>query len=304
MGDEDGLENLLRGWLGGELQAGGAWLDRKLPPNLDYGLVGQAIDSPRDVDVVKLRERAQRTLWKNYLREITADDFTRLQARDGFRTALAQGVDSDAALLRRWAADNQSAGVRLHRRHHASLLRFIRGMVHDDPAAEDLASETFADLVKQRSSIRGFKPMMYAIARNKVCGWFGQQMKRPVNVEEDGISQIPEPTTEQPEARAAKRASLKLLLRALHSLPLNQQMVMVLYRWEDLSAREIGEVFGWDEPNVRGKLRLGVERLRKFLENPPPAADGTPSDTTELMEWFHSLHDKTLAFADRAGAPA
>ena len=69
-----------------------------------------------------------------------------------------------------------------------------------------------------------------------------------------------------PEARAIKSGLRKRLWRALHMVQRPYRVVIVLRDVESLSTRDVAEVLGISEVNVKTRLRRGHIRLRAAFE--------------------------------------
>lgn len=81
---------------------------------------------------------------------------------------------------------------------------------------------------------------------------------------------------ERNEARAA-------LLRAMSGLPLPQREAIALACWGDLTARQIAERSGLPLGTVKGRLRLGLARMRAELEGSEMAAASVLSMVSSLI---------------------
>ena len=80
------------------------------------------------------------------------------------------GTDaSDCALVDAVRDGDDAAFEELYRRYHPRIAGFIRGMLHDEARAEDVAQEAFFSALRRMRSTDteiNFKPWIYQIARN------------------------------------------------------------------------------------------------------------------------------------------
>lgn len=185
--------------------------------------------------------------------------------------------DDDGRLLVRLRAGDRSAGRELFRRHARGLLRFFRSKFPE--MAEDLTQEVFARFLRDTRDdvhVRGF---LFGIARNVL----GEELRRRRPDADAGITAI---------ADLVPPSSTQLLqrhhlLRALQSLPLEQQIVIELCYWEGLPSEELGEALGIPASTVRGRLAVARERLRESLRKRFPRRPA--EDFVDLDAWVEKL---------------
>lgn len=183
----------------------------------------------------------------------------------------------EPALLAAWRAGDLDAGQALFRRHYVGLVRFFRSKTGE--AAYELTQATFLACVEGREKIRttsSFPAFLYGVARNILYDHYRGKSKSRETLEfaelscEDlspGLAQL-----------YAKEQELELLLRAMRRIPLNAQILLELYYWERMTAREIGEVLGVPEGTVRTRIRdakLHVEAQVARLARDPQVAQST-----------------------------
>lgn len=198
---------------------------------------------------------------------------------------------SDQELVTRWTqGDDPSAGAELFRRHYEPLLRFYRSKV--GPPAPDLVQRCFLRCIEIRARIRAdssFRGMLFGVARNVLLEHY-RRARTTANV--DFGSHTVADLSPTPTSELAHQESSRLLLRALQQLPVDQQIVVELYYWDELNAREIAEVFEIPEATVRTRLRrakLRLEQLLRELASTPMLAEQTLSS---LDSWARRLRDQ------------
>ena len=135
------------------------------------------------------------------------------------------------------------------------------GYVDNDLDCDDAVQETFLACLTG-PAFRGessFRTYLFAIARNVLHA----QMKRlgraraEVDVGEISVMDLgPSPST-----LAARRREERLLLSALRAIPLDMQIALELFYWEDLSGSELAVALEIPEGTVRSRLRRAREAL-------------------------------------------
>ncbi|MCB9568029.1 MAG: hypothetical protein H6710_12610 [Myxococcales bacterium] len=68
-------------------------------------------------------------------------------------------------------------------------------------------------------------------------------------------------------------------------------MVLELSIFEDLSGREIGELLGIPEGTVRGRLRLGKERLRERVRLLAASSREAESTLADFEGWAQEIRE-------------
>lgn len=160
----------------------------------------------------------------------------------------------EPALLAAWRAGDAQAGQALFRRHYAGLTRFFRSKAGD--AAFELTQTTFLACVEGRGTIRtasSFPAYLYGVARNILYDHYRGKSKSRETLEFAELSC--EDLSPGLAGVQAREQELDLLLRAMRKIPLNAQILLELYYWEKLTAKEIGEVLGIPEGTVRTRIR-------------------------------------------------
>jgi len=286
--DELDDAELLRRWHGGdEAAADEAAAD---------ALLGRRL---RDADVdQKLLTRCVRgeptaltRLVERYLKDLDPGLCARLCDDGRLQRALA-ARDGDLPLLARWVAGNRGSADTLFERYYPMLDRFVTSKVGNPDEARDIVQETFKDLTRQHRTIQSFRPFMFKVAANKVKAWFCERYNGKVDTGVSGISNLPMSSGNDLEAIAADRTQRKLLLLALRKLPLDHQMLLELYTWEDLTAPEVADILGIPLHTVKYILRRAKESMRAFIaEHGERAARDVA--TTELVQFLDALHARS-----------
>ena len=192
---------------------------------------------------------------------------------------------TDEELLAAYQQGDTGAFELLLRRHRAPLFTFLLRMLGDRTRAEDLAQETFLRIVQgaqaweQRAR---FQTWLYAIARNLcVDASRRDRFRRADSLDQTGPDDEPAMVdsvagNEIDPARGAESARLRpVLLKALHSLPVEQREVFILREQAGLPFKEIAETVGVNENTVKSRMRYALEGLRKAL-----LAAGVDADTS------------------------
>ncbi len=170
-----------------------------------------------------------------------------------------------AALLRRGEA---SAIEWLYDRYGRLAFGLAFHMLKDASAAEDIVQEAF--LAVWRNALRfdadrgSLRAWLLAIVRNRAIDQLRGRVSGPTPM----YGTEPAPETEPMDVWEAMSLELerKQVREALASLPLEQRQSLELAYFEGLSQSEIAARMAVPLGTVKGRMRLGLEKLRSFLQ--------------------------------------
>lgn len=177
----------------------------------------------------------------------------------------ARVVPSDDQLLEAWRAGDLTAGNDLFARYFDGLCRFFRNKVGDD--VDDLIQRTLLACLEGQHGFRGdasFKTWVFVVARHELYGHLRRRQRDADRFDPLTQSVLQLGTT--PSQWAGRREARRLVLDALQTLPIEHQVLLELYYWEDLSASEIGVVLDKPEGTIRTRLRRAKELLAAALD--------------------------------------
>lgn len=153
----------------------------------------------------------------------------------------------------------------------------IYGYVHykvgNEEEAKDLTENIFLKVLENIKYYRGgrssFTAWLFTIAKNLIINYY-KERSRSQTVSLNALSEK-QSQTETPEEAALKTFSQEMVYQALSQLTEEQQQVIVLRFFSNLSNREIGEIVGKSEGAVKSlqhrALRTLYRLLRKAEEN-------------------------------------
>jgi RNA polymerase sigma-70 factor (ECF subfamily) len=202
-------------------------------------------------------------------------------------------VPSDLELLEAWSGGDAKAGNELFNRHFDSICRFFANKASED--IEDLIQKTFLACVEGRDRFRGdasFRGYLFGVARNVLRRYYRDKRYGKIRYHE--LESSVHDLSPGPSMLIADKREQTLLLHALRQLPIDSQITLELYYWENLSGRELGDVLGIPEGTVRGRIRkakkLLEERLAELSESPALLQ----STMANLEGWAKGLREQAL----------
>ncbi len=201
-------------------------------------------------------------------------------------------MPTDPELLEAWRSGDLSAGDELFNRHFGAIHRFFRNKVSDD-RLEDLVQQTFMACVEGRERFRNdstFRTYLFGVANNLLRDHYRSQKREPEALDFGKSSAVD--AGAGPSTVVGKRREERLLLEALRSIPLDSQIVLELYYWEEMSASQTAEVLGIPEGTVRGRVRKAKELLKKELAKLARSPQELETTVGNLERWAAALRQQ------------
>jgi RNA polymerase sigma-70 factor, ECF subfamily len=170
---------------------------------------------------------------------------------------------SDLELMTKIGAGDMCALGELIRRHQQKILALAYRTLGRWDLAEDVTQEVF---LRVHRSAPKFKPKakvttwMYRIAVNLCMDTLRRAKRTPVAIPNE--DRLPAPTGHDP-LEASER--VEMVKRAVANLPDRQRTVLNLFRYQELSHKEIAEATGWSASSVESLLVRAYANLRKSL---------------------------------------
>ncbi|WP_245913644.1 RNA polymerase sigma factor [Nannocystis exedens] len=197
-------------------------------------------------------------------------------------------MQDEHELLAAWQSGDEVAGEALFERYYEGLAFFFASKAGED--ARDLIQRTFLLLLENQGRVRDSGNLhcyLYGIARNVLYQYYrGKRRNRDRFVPEEESFEDLVPSA---SALIGQAEEAQLLLQALRRIPLESQVILELYFWEQMTAKEIGDVLEVPEGTARTRIRRAKQLLEKQLEllaNSPHLLESTLSD---LDGWAKKL---------------
>lgn len=194
----------------------------------------------------------------------------------------------DFELLEAWSRGDASAGDRLFRRHALSVLRFFRSKVPD--VAEDLTQRTLLACVEATERFRkaaSFRAYLFGIARNQLL----MHLRRASALKDrfELMTHSVVDTGNGAPVLVARREEQRIVLDALRRIPVDFQIALELFYWEEMPIAEIAQVLGVAPGTVKSRLSRAREMMRDQLAALTDSRQLLESTAGELDKWARSL---------------
>jgi RNA polymerase sigma-70 factor (ECF subfamily) len=184
---------------------------------------------------------------------------------------------SDAEVMLRVAAGDDSAFNYLVEKYRRPMISFMYRMTHNQAVAEELAQEVFLRVYRSRLSYAAsakFTTWLYRIATNlSVNHARDTKYERPEN-----IVNIDEPDDDtgmtvdvadgglNAEQNILRRERLAAIRQQVESLPERQRMAVLMHKYQDMDYKQIAEVLKLSESATKSLLFRAYETLRETLK--------------------------------------
>jgi RNA polymerase sigma-70 factor (ECF subfamily) len=178
------------------------------------------------------------------------------------------------AWIREAQQGSQTAFGRLVKYWYPRIYNFTYKYFAEHDAAMEATQQTFItvhDNLKKLQSVEHFRSWLYRIATN-CCHQESRRQKRKKlfpfsfwqSEEENPDRRLD--WVEEPDTEAEKTEMTEYLLKALHQLPAEQRVVVIMKEYEGLKFREIAAALDVSENTVKSRMYYGLENMRKQLE--------------------------------------
>jgi RNA polymerase sigma-70 factor, ECF subfamily len=183
--------------------------------------------------------------------------------------ARARAVEEERELVERAKTDTE-AFEELYERYYGRIFAFAYRRLHSRELAEDVTSDVFMKALDAlpRFTWQGVSvsAWLYRIANNRITDHFrrkGQSGKGMIGIEEVRTLVDERPHPEDRILAALRRAEVE---EAIGQLSDQDQLVVTLIFYEELSSSEVAQIMGISTNLVYVRLHRALKRMRRVLE--------------------------------------
>jgi RNA polymerase sigma-70 factor (ECF subfamily) len=191
-------------------------------------------------------------------------------------------------LLRAWRAGDAAAGNALVVRLFPMVFRFFASKLEHN--VEDLAQRTFETCVASRERIpdgASLRAWVLGVARNHLLHHLRGKLRKDDRI--DPLESAVFALEGSPSAVVIAEDEHKLLVRALQRIPIDFQITLELFYWEEMSVAEAAHVLGVEEGTVRSRLTRARALLERSIRQSAAAPALQQSTLRGLQTWARSL---------------
>jgi RNA polymerase sigma-70 factor (ECF subfamily) len=184
---------------------------------------------------------------------------------------------SDAQIMLRVRAGDDSAFEYLVQKYRRPMLSFMYRMAHNTAVAEDLAQEVFLRVYRSREKYEAsakFTTWLYRIASNLAVNHARdtrhQRPENTVSLDEPepdtGLTMDLPDTSLTAEEAILKRERLAAIRQRVEALPERQKMALIMHKYQQMDYRQIADVLKLSESAIKSLLFRAYETLRGQLK--------------------------------------
>ena len=177
----------------------------------------------------------------------------------------------DRELLVAWAGGDRDAGRDFYQRYADRVTRFFARKTDDE--LPDLVQRTFLKCLEaaQKQDIGNPPALLFTIARNELYEHFRARMTDRARFEPEHTSLADVRTGIS--TRLARHQEERRLAEALAQLPLDAQLALELYYWEELAMEDVARVLGVTASAAINRVHRARKLLREQLAEAPQLAE-------------------------------
>lgn len=185
---------------------------------------------------------------------------------------MAKEILSDAVLIREYASGNEWALAQLIERHKSRIYSFIYSKLKDRDLSDDIFQDTFIKVIntirKNSYNEEGkFLPWVMRIAHNLIIDHFRKQSK--ITTKRDTETYSIFSNMLDSDLNIENKLIAYQIEDDLHNiiqrLPIDQQEIIKLRLFDDLSFKEISELNNISINTALGRMRYAIINLRKII---------------------------------------
>jgi RNA polymerase sigma-70 factor (ECF subfamily) len=177
------------------------------------------------------------------------------------------------ALVKQIVSGDQVAFRSFYDRVYPTVYRFIHYFLFNKNDCEDVVSEVFYIIWKQREtllSIRDIKAWLYIVSRNEVYS-FLKQKEKSLHVSIDDIAVELYIDTTAIDGKLIEEDMLKVYNSAIAELPERCKLIFLMVREEHLKYREIAEILSISEGTVEQQMHIAIRKIVEIVKKHYPS---------------------------------
>jgi RNA polymerase sigma factor (sigma-70 family) len=186
---------------------------------------------------------------------------------------MLNSVVSEKELIQLYLKGQEEALSVLITRYESKVFTYIKMMVQDQALAEDLFQDTFIKVILtlkngSYNEEGKFLPWVIRIAHNLTIDHFRRNKRIPTvkNSDDYDVFRTISDNVNNVEEDMVKDQVLKDVKKLVKELPFEQQQVLVLRHYADMSFQEISELTGVSINTALGRMRYALINLRKIIK--------------------------------------
>jgi RNA polymerase sigma-70 factor (ECF subfamily) len=182
---------------------------------------------------------------------------------------------TDESLIQRALGGSQRAWVKLVERHEKLIYNYCLRQTRNRSDAMDLLQDVFLAVYRHLPSYRNegqFSAWMMRIAINKTMDLLRQRQRSPqLDSDEQAEARMLDwnaPDEHGPDYEYEQRFDNARIQQLLHTLPVEQRLVVELKFFQHFTFEQIGVQTGTSVNTVKSRLYASLQKMKDRLEEP------------------------------------
>lgn len=180
----------------------------------------------------------------------------------------------DLLLIEEVTKNKPGAFQQLVEKYQTLVINTCYGFLHNYQDAQDVAQEVFIDVYRSIEKFRNeskISTWLYRISVNKSLNYIRDNKKRTwfqsldILFETEFKTGSSNSLSESPEEIIENKEKMDVIQQAIDKLAKNQKIAFTLYKYEDLSYKEIADVMNISVSSVESLLFRAKKNLQKQL---------------------------------------
>jgi RNA polymerase sigma-70 factor (ECF subfamily) len=176
-------------------------------------------------------------------------------------------IPDDDALVACALGGDEDAFTEIVRRHKGRVFGTAARFARDDHQLDDLCQEVFIRAFRNLPKFRREAPFEHWLARITVSACYDflrkqRRIREQVSLDAHDFDF----RDSRADAAANARRAAEVIAHAMRQLSAEERLVVTLAELEERSMREISELTGWSESNVKVRAFRARQTLKKILE--------------------------------------
>ncbi len=181
--------------------------------------------------------------------------------------------NNDSELVHKYIHGNENALSILIKRHQQRIFSFIFSKVYDKEISNDIFQDTFIKVIRTLKAGKyneegKFLPWVMRISHNLVIDHFRKNNRMPKFNDngEMSIFSLLSDDSLNAETSIIKNQVESDVRSLIEKLPDDQQQVLIMRIYNDMSFKEISENTGVSINTALGRMRYALKNLRKLID--------------------------------------
>ncbi len=176
-------------------------------------------------------------------------------------------VSADGELVAATLGGDDDAFAELVRRHRRRVFGSAARFARDDHQLDDICQDVFVRVFRNLGKFRGDAPFEHWLSRIIVSACYDFLRKERRVREQVPLDSVDYETCDgSVDAAISAGNARELLAHSMQKLAADERLILTLCEIEERTIREVAQLTGWSESNVKVRAFRARQSLKKILE--------------------------------------